>query len=93
MAIFVALGRSTDEGLKHLGGFAQRHEQAVKRAESLGGKVLTSYALMGEYDFRVILECLDATTALKILVKEAEGGNVRYQTLTAIPVEEFSAII
>ncbi|MCL4459765.1 MAG: GYD domain-containing protein [Chloroflexi bacterium] len=93
MPIFVALGRATEEGMRNLGGFSQRHEQAVKRAESMGGKVLGSYALLGRYDYLVILECPDVETALKVLAREATGGNVRYETMIAIPIEEFAKIV
>lgn len=93
MPIFVALGKATEQGVKNLGGFGARHEQAVKRAEGLGGKVIGSYALLGHYDYLVILDCPDEKTALRILLGEAQGGNIRYETLTAIPTDEFAKLI
>lgn len=93
MPVFVALGKATDEGIKKLGGFGPRHEQAVKRAEAAGGKVLASYALLGRFDFLVILECPDERTALRVLTEEAKGGNIRYETLTAIPIDEFARLV
>lgn len=93
MPVFVALGKATDEGVKKLGGFGPRHEQAVKRAEAHGGKVLASYALLGRFDFLVILDCPDEKAVMRILAEEAKGGNIRYETLTAIPIEEFSKLV
>ncbi len=92
MATFVALGKITDTGITNLEGFKQRHQEATKRAEARGAKVLATYALLGPYDFVVLLECEDAATAMKVLMKEANGGNVRYETFAAVPMEEFAKI-
>ena len=93
MPVYVALGKCTDEGLKNLTALADRHQQAVKRAEGVGGKVIGSYAVMGHYDFVVILEAPDEKVALRILTREASGGNVRYETMTAIPTAEFAKAV
>lgn len=93
MPVYVALGKSTDEGLKNLTAVADRHQQAVKRAEALGGKVIGSYAVMGHYDFVVVLEAPDKKVALRILTREASGGNIRYETMTAIPTAEFGKAV
>ena len=93
MPIFVALGKSTETGMRNLEAFAVRHDRAVQRAEESGGKVLGSYALLGHYDYLVILECPDEKTAMYILTREAAGGNVRYETMTAVPMKEFAKLI
>ena len=90
MALFVALGKATVEGKRHLDGLQGRHEAAVRKAEAAGAKIVASYALLGPYDFMVVLECADATTALKILAREASGGNVTYETYAAVPTLEFA---
>ena len=48
---------------------------------------------MGHYDFVVILEAPDEKVALRILTREASGGNVRYETMTAIPTAEFGKAV
>ena len=90
MAIFVALGKATPEGVRHMEDLYPRHQAAVKRAEEVGGKILASYALGGPYDYLVVLECPDSATALRILAKEAARGNVRYETFAAAPMAEFA---
>ena len=67
MPLYVALGKATQEGKRHMDGLAGRHQAAVKRAEAAGGKVVASYALLGPHDYMVILECPDHLTAIKIL--------------------------
>ena len=90
MAVFVALGKATAEGRRHMDGLEGRHQAAVRRAEAAGAKVLGSYALLGPWDFMVILECADQTTAIKILAREASHGNVTYETFAAVPMADFA---
>ncbi len=93
MAIFVALGTVTDDGIRNLEAMSARHKRATERAEQRGAKILASYALFGQYDYLVVLEAPDIKTAAYVLTKEAQGGNVRYQTMSAMPMEEFSEFI
>jgi uncharacterized protein with GYD domain len=93
MPLFVALGKATEEGTRNLVGLRQRHAAAVRRAEKAGAKVVGSYALMGHYDYLAILDCPDVATAMKVLAREAGGGNVRYETLAAMPLDEFAALV
>ena len=91
MAIYVALGKATPEGvLRHMEDLQARHQKAIERAEAAGGKVLASYAMGGPYDYLVVLDCPDHTTALKVLTSEAGRGNVRYETYAAISMSEFA---
>jgi len=93
MPIFAALGTLTEQGLKNLEALPERHQRAVEHAEERGGKVLASYALIGQYDFLVVLEAPDVQTAVYVLTKEAEHGNVRYETMQAIPMANFSELV
>ncbi len=93
MPVFTALGTLTEQGLRNLEAMSIRHKRAVERAEERGAKILASYALIGQYDFLVILEAPDTKTAIHVLTKEAEHGNVRYQTMEAIPMSEFAEFI
>ncbi len=93
MPIFAALGVLTEQGLRSLEAMGTRHKRAVERAQERGAKILGSYALLGQYDFLVILEAPDTKTAVYVLTKEAEGGNVRYQTMEALPMDEFAKLV
>ena len=93
MAIFVALGKATPEGVRNMEGLERRHQAAVKRAEAAGAKVLGSYALLGPYDYLVILDCPDEKVALKVIATEGTRGSVRYETYVAIPMAEFAQVM
>ena len=93
MAIFIGLGKATDDGIRNLEAMSARHKRAIERAEQRGAKVIASYALFSQYDYLVILEAPDIKTAAYVLTKESQGGNVRYQTISALPMEEFTEFI
>lgn len=90
MPIFIALGKVTDAGMTKIDHLNARHEEAVKRAQRLGGRVVSSYATMGAYDFVVTLDCPSMEIAMTILNREAAGGNIRYETLTGMPTRDFA---
>ncbi len=52
-------------------------------------KRLSSYVLLGKYDFLHIFEAPDATTAAKIALLLHSLGMGSTETLTAIPFQEF----
>jgi uncharacterized protein with GYD domain len=54
---------------------------------------LTSYALLGPYDFLHIFEAPDANAAAKVALLAQAYGAGTTETLTAIPFEEFSGIV
>ena len=93
MALFIALGRSTDEGLKNFADMTARHNAAIERVEAAGVKVHGSYAVMGRYDYVVILDAADVATCIRVLTKEASGGNIRYETMPAIATNEFASLL
>jgi len=92
MPMFIALGRATEQGLANLDNLTGRHEIARRRARDLGGRVVGSYATLGRYDFVVMLDCPDLETCMRILSRESAGGNIRYETMPALPTREFAQI-
>ncbi len=94
MPIFIALGRATESGKRRtLDGLAERHKKAVARAEDAGARVLASYALLGPYDYLVLLEAPDIETVARVLIREAARGNVNYEIHPALPMEQFARLV
>lgn len=90
MPIFIALGKVTGQGMQNFNHLTARHEEAVKRAKRFGGRVISSYATMGAFDFVVTLDCPTIEVAMTILNREASGGNIRYETLVGMPTRDFA---
>lgn len=60
--------------------------------EEIGGELRESYAVMGGYDFVLILEVDDTEDALQVAVA-AERYGVDTETMQLFPVEQFSQIV
>ena len=54
---------------------------------------VASYALLGPYDFLHVFEAPDAPTAARVALLAQTFGAASTETLTAIPFEEFSALV
>jgi len=77
MAIFITQGRFTREYLK--GGLVKPEDRqaAISRlCEQAGGKLVTLYFTLGQYDFAVISEMPDAQAASVLSLVAAGGGGI-----------------
>jgi uncharacterized protein with GYD domain len=61
--------------------------------EKVGGKLITEYYIMGQYDDIVIAEAPHDETIMSILLSDSTQGNFRSVTLKAFPLSEASKII
>ena len=66
-------------------------EKLSERYPDVSG--LTSYALLGPYDFLHIFDAPDANVAAKVALLAQAFGATTTETLTAIPLDEFGAIL
>ena len=51
--------------------------------------MISQYALLGAYDFITVLEAPDAETVARVSVELGTRGMANYETLAAVPVDEF----
>ena len=93
MAIFIVLGRFTQEGVMKIKESPQRFEAAKKVTESLGGDIKEFYYTMGRYDFVSIIEAPSYEAMMKGLMTVGSTGAIRTETLQAIPLEKVVDII
>ncbi len=56
MASFIMLSKLTDEGRKTLKERPQRLAEVNKEIETMGGRVISQYAVLGPYDFVNVVE-------------------------------------
>ncbi len=93
MAMFITLGKLTDEGARDIGAFRERIEQNLARAERLGIKIHGWYLTQGRYDIVVVAEAPDAETMLAQAAGVAGTGMVRTETLRAWTLDEASQVL
>jgi uncharacterized protein with GYD domain len=93
MPVFVMLSTLGPQGSATLRENPERLRQVNADVESMGVKILTQYALLGQWDFINIIEAPDQATMAKVATTLAARGTLKTQTLSAIPVEEFIDVL
>ncbi|MGC8825711.1 MAG: GYD domain-containing protein [Anaerolineae bacterium] len=95
MATFVLLTKVSRRGItqmRHLAEMDREFEQKLRTACPEVRRI-ASYALLGPYDFLHIFEAPDEKTAAKVALLANCFGVESTQTLTAIPFDEFTALM
>ena len=93
MPTYIGLYKLTDQGIKNIKDMPQRIEKAIEASESMGGKVLGVYSVLGEYDLVSIAEFPNDETVLTLALALGAQGNVRTTTLKAFTKAEFAEIV
>jgi len=81
----------TDEGRKTIKANPQRIKEVTKEVESMGVKVLTQYALLGQYDFINILEAESNEVVSGVAMELGSRGTLQTTTLAAMELDDFIA--
>jgi uncharacterized protein with GYD domain len=93
MATFLMLSTLGPDGLARLKADPTRLKEVNQEVEAMGARVVSQWALLGQYDFCTVLEADDEKTMAKVAVELGARGTLKTLTLTAIPVDEFLATI
>ncbi len=91
MATYVLISRLTDEGCATLTKNPDRIKEVNADVESMGGKVVAQYVVLGPFDFINVVEAPDNATIAKISVQLASRGTVRIETHPCLNIDEFIA--
>jgi uncharacterized protein with GYD domain len=90
---FVMLSTLSPEGVQTLKSNPSRIREVNKEIEQLGVTVKAQWAVLGRYDFVNIIEAPDEKTVARVSMELGSRGTARYETLTAIPVDDFIAAL
>lgn len=91
MATYLMLCKLTPQGTATIKNNPERILEVNHEIESLGAKVTAQWATLGEYDFVSVVEAPDTQTIARVSLELGSRGTTTYETLAAIPVEEFIA--
>jgi uncharacterized protein with GYD domain len=91
MPTFIMLSTLTPEGVQTVKNNPARIREVNREIEQLGGTVKAQWSVLGRYDFVNVVEAPDETTMARISLELGSRGTGRYETLTAIPVDDFIA--
>jgi uncharacterized protein with GYD domain len=87
------LTQLTPEGVQTVKNNPNRIKEVNKEVESLGAEVKAQWATLGQYDFVNIVEAPDEATMARVSMELGSRGTARYESLTAIPIEDFIAAL
>jgi uncharacterized protein with GYD domain len=83
------LSTLTPEGVQTLKSNPQRLREVNKEIEQLGATVTAQWAVLGQYDFVNVVEAPDEKTIARVSLELGSRGTAHYETLSAIPVDDF----
>lgn len=89
MALYVMLGNLKSEAFDTIDGIQERDEKLAKLVESLGGKIIGLYYMIGRYDFVLLFDMEKKENLVMFLAILGKHGSVRTETLETIPAEMF----
>ena len=93
MPTYIILGKYTQEGIAKIKTSPEKTEAAQKVFKSIGGKFRDFYYTQGQYDFVVVCEAPDNEEMMKALLTIGGKGEVRTETLAAIPADKGTEIL
>lgn len=85
MALYVMLGNLKGEAFGKLESLEERDRKLKGLMESLGGKIVGLYYMIGRYDFVLIFDMPAKENLVKFLAIMGKHGTVRTETLETIP--------
>ena len=91
MATFFMFGKYNAGSVKSIS--AQRTQKAADVVKKLGGKVQSSYALLGCQDLVFIVDLPDTAKAMKASIELAKATGIGFTTSPAVTVEEFDKLV
>jgi uncharacterized protein with GYD domain len=89
MPHYVLLSNLTDEGWKTVKEKPERIKEVNKELEAFGVRVISQYALLGQYDFLNIVEAPDNETIAKVSIDLGSRGTIKIVSMAAIPIDAF----
>jgi uncharacterized protein with GYD domain len=93
MPTYVMLTRLTPEGVQTIKNNPSRIHEVNREVEQLGATVKAQWATLGQWDFVNVIEAPDEQTIARVSLELASRGTGRYETLTAIPIDDFISSI
>jgi uncharacterized protein with GYD domain len=93
MPTYVMLTTLSPEGVQTVKNNPNRIREVNKEIESLGAEVKAQWATLGRFDFINIVEAPDEATMARVSMELGSRGTARYESLSAIPIDDFIAAL
>jgi uncharacterized protein with GYD domain len=93
MPTYIMLTTLTPEGVQTVKNNPGRIKEVSHEVEQLGASVKAQFATLGQFDFVNVVEAPDEKTMARVSLELGSRGTAKYETLTAIPIDEFIAAL
>ncbi len=93
MALFVVLGKFTQQGIETIKDAPEKIKKAMEVAEHFGVKIRELIYTMGRYDFIFIAEAPNSEAISKMVLSRGSSGHLRTETLTGYSREQFVDLV
>jgi uncharacterized protein with GYD domain len=91
MPTFVLLSTLTPDGVQTIKNNPSRIREVNQEIEQLGAKVQAQWAVLGRFDFVNVIEAPDEQTMARVSLELGSRGTAKYESLSAIPIDDFIA--
>ena len=89
MPTYIMLSTLTPEGVQTVKNNPNRIREVNKELEQLGATVKAQWAVLGQFDFINVVEVADEKTMARVSLELGSRGTARYESLAAIPIDDF----
>lgn len=89
MPTYLMLATLTPEGVQTVKNNPQRIREVNDEVQQLGATVVAQWGTLGRFDFVTIVEAPDELTMSRVSLELGSRGTARYETLPAIPIDDF----
>ena len=93
MPTYIMLCTLTPEGVQTIKNNPARIREVNREVEQLGATVKAQWSTLGRFDFVNIVEAPDDTTMARVSLELGSRGTAKFETLAAIPVDDFIAAL
>jgi uncharacterized protein with GYD domain len=93
MPNYVMLANWTDQGMRAIDESPKRIDIARKTLEEMGGRFLSFFMTMGQYDLVITYDAPDDAVAARLSLILGKLGNVKTVSMKAFPEEAYRQIV
>jgi len=86
---YIMLSRLSPDGVQTIKNNPSRIREVTLEVEQLGASVKAQWATLGQFDFVNVVEAPDEKTMARVSLELGSRGTARYETLIAIPIDDF----
>jgi uncharacterized protein with GYD domain len=90
---FIMLSTLTPDGVQTVKNNPARIREVNRELEQLGATVKAQWATLGRYDFVNVVEAPDEKTMVRISLELGSRGTGTWETMVAIPIDDFIATL